>query len=98
MAKASSPGQTEASIRGTLSETTFRDLGFMNGPMAGNTTALGPKIKWKAQESSLGKMEESIKEIIKTIVKKDMGSLNGQTEGSIRVSGKMANNMEKAFL
>ena len=68
------------------------------GQMVENSTDLGLITKWRVEEYSPGQMVEDTKENMWTIKKRVKENSFGQMEESMKVVGKMENNMESVHI
>ena len=73
-------------------------LGLVNisGQMVKCTKGNGKKIRCMVKELCYGEMESNMKDISLMINVREKVHSNGRMEESMRVNGKMENNMEKA--
>ena len=95
MEKGNSSGEMDQCTLVILLIIIFKDMVFIYGRIRGVMMESGRIIKWKEKEHLLGLIIGRMLESIKMIKKMGMGFLNGVTDGSIKVFGKMGNNMEK---
>jgi hypothetical protein len=96
MVKANSHGPTAARITANSSRITFKAKESIIGPTDVSTMASGRIIRWKGTVCSRGRMEDGMRAPMLMIRRKAMVTSTGPTVVSMKVAGRMENNMEWA--
>ena len=91
-------GKMVPPIKANGTRMTQKDREITSGMMAVDSPGYGRKIICTGKEPTFGPMEGAMKENIITIKSMGTAPTNGLTEEFMRVSGKMANNTDKASL